>query len=321
MRIIFLLLFITSICFSLSAQTDDWKSNYDFVGRYIGGFAQIQKGDKYGFADRLGNEVVAPKYDKVFTLNKFGTVILNGKWGMVNNKGEEVIPTIYDKVNKLSDGLSAVMKGKEFGYFNTDGELVIPFQFQFAKPFKNGIAIVQKDGKKGIIDKTGEVLIPFEYGSIEATEIRRIVRNSVAGDNLAPPVPPEPEGNLGRYCFHAKKDRSTTYYNSKFEQIAYHKYVGKYKQGIAYYRNNGIFGFVNVIGEVILPLQYEGTKGFSEGLAPVKKGEKWGYINLKGELVIPYKFDDAKLFNKNKAYVANGDEPYFHIDRQGNRVE
>ena len=48
------------------------------------------------------------------------------KWGYVNNKGEEVISPVYDGALEFSDnGLAAVKSGDKWGYINKKGEFYI----------------------------------------------------------------------------------------------------------------------------------------------------------------------------------------------------
>lgn len=83
---------------------------------------------------------------------------------------------------------------------------------------------------------------------------------------------------------------------------------------------NGKCGYVNVQGEVVIPLQYGAAKEFSEGLAPVEfrveysaseTGSiyyaKWGYINEQGEIVIPPVFDEAEPFVNGLASIEFND--------------
>ncbi len=57
------------------------------------------------------------------------------------------------------------------------------------------------------------------------------------------------------------------------------------------------FGFMDTLGNIVLEHQFEGARQFNHGLAPVKKNGLWGYINRKGEVVIPFRFKDAEPFS------------------------
>ncbi|NLZ27889.1 MAG: WG repeat-containing protein [Firmicutes bacterium] len=85
-------------------------------------------------------------------------------------------------------------------------------------------------------------------------------------------------------------------------------------------RHQGLVGFINSAGTVVIPPIYVGAREFSEGLVCVRIGNsvhnKEGYIDPKGVLAIPAKFDACGDFSEGLAAVfING--KYGFIDRKG----
>ncbi|MGP1434784.1 MAG: WG repeat-containing protein [Catonella sp.] len=78
-------------------------------------------------------------------------------------------------------------------------------------------------------------------------------------------------------------------------------------------------GLISPDGEVILPLDYDIIRPFSEGLMSVSKNYKFAYLNTKFKVVIPYKYDDASFFNKGLAVVAKKNK-YGAINKKGKTV-
>lgn len=86
-------------------------------------------------------------------------------------------------------------------------------------------------------------------------------------------------------------------------------------------QKDGLWGFIDELGQEIIPCQYKKYCSFSQNLAAVQKDNKWGFINKKGETVIPFDYeipqfssfdgDIAPVFKENKAG---------YIDKQGNVV-
>lgn len=86
-----------------------------------------------------------------------------------------------------------------------------------------------------------------------------------------------------------------------------YNYVGNFEYGKALVKQNGVsISFVNELGKVVIPLQqYSNVHEFSDGLAAVCKNDLYGYIDLNGRLVIPIKYKDADEFTNGIALVKN----------------
>lgn len=86
----------------------------------------------------------------------------------------------------------------------------------------------------------------------------------------------------------------------------------------------GLFGFINTSGEVIIEPKYAWVADFSEGLAVVKMpsddkefGDRYGYIDSTGRIVISPVFDAAGSFMQGWARVKQGTEGFIYIDKTG----
>lgn len=76
------------------------------------------------------------------------------------------------------------------------------------------------------------------------------------------------------------------------------------------------FGFINNVGDVVIPYRFDAAFSFSEGMAAVCANDKWGFIDHSGTSVIPYRFDNAKSFSEGLAPVClNG--KWGFVDREG----
>jgi hypothetical protein len=86
--------------------------------------------DKYGFVNSSGKEVVAVKYDYIYSEDDNGwrKVEINDKKGYINDSGTEIVAPIYDYIYSWSGGLAKVEKGNKTGYINRAGKLVQPLE-------------------------------------------------------------------------------------------------------------------------------------------------------------------------------------------------
>ena len=79
-----------------------------------------------------------------------------------------------------------------------------------------------------------------------------------------------------------------------------HKYehIEKFSEGLALVNTNNKYGFIDEIGDVIVPLKYDCAESFSGGLAAVKLNDKWGMINKKNEIIVPLEHDEKVSENE-----------------------
>jgi hypothetical protein len=74
-----------------------------------------------------------------------------------------------------------------------------------------------------------------------------------------------------------------------------------------------------ICGENIFDKVFEDAYGFSDGLAAVKKDGLWGFIDKTGNMVIKNQLDQVKSFNESFAAVEKKDE-WGLIDNSGEFV-
>ena len=100
-------------------MSEDWKSKYDWLGRFSEGLASVQLNGQYGFIDNEGNVVIPLKYDYAWSFDEgLARVQLKRKWGYVDNEGSVVIPLMYDTAGPFYEGLAAVQRKR---YVDTQG--------------------------------------------------------------------------------------------------------------------------------------------------------------------------------------------------------
>jgi hypothetical protein len=74
---------------------------------------------------------------------------------------------------------------------------------------------------------------------------------------------------------------------------------------------NGLYGYIDSTGTVIIPPKYKGAGEFSEGLAPVRENGYYGYIDETGKYAIAPQYDYAEriinglgvIYKKRKAGI------------------
>lgn len=82
---------------------------------------------------------------------------------------------------------------------------------------------------------------------------------------------------------------------------------------------NGLYGYIDSTGVIIIPPKFKSAGEFSEGLAPVRENGYYGYIDETGRYVIEPKYDYAENFNNNYAIIYEDGKPNF-INKFGKKL-
>lgn len=155
---------------SIDKVTPELKKSvqkYNNIKEFSNGLAAVCKDNKWGFIDKLGQEVIPCKYDRVtnFVFYEVSIVESDKKCGIINKFGETLIPLKYDYINEipLGDSVYSVLVGENLGVVKLNGKEIIPAEYDFVSKFIHGIALACKDKKWGCIDKSNNIIIPFIY--------------------------------------------------------------------------------------------------------------------------------------------------------------
>lgn len=82
------------------------------------------------------------------------------------------------------------------------------------------------------------------------------------------------------------------------------EYLGSVHNGLASFRANDKYGFIDTTGHERIKSQFEWVDEFSEGFCVVRNDKgKHGYVDTTGKLVIDYQFDYAYKFENGQAKV------------------
>jgi len=246
-------------------------------------------------------------------------------WGVATSKGELFIPCEYERISTFSAGRAFVQRSgeifavdsannrralllwdedgfpgqvSEFGNYANDrltlkidgkwyratGSLVFRTKpFDWIGMHSDSHAAVIHEGKWGVIDLEANLVIPAEYDGIIMDELGRCYRQGAVFVRQG-----------GAVHLLADGERVGDAYDDA-------KPFGV--EGYAAVKKNGLWGFIDTSGEVVIPYQFEDAQSFGQHLAAVRVGEFWGYISLGGKIVIEPEFLQAKGFGNGSAPV------------------
>ncbi|MEM8783615.1 MAG: WG repeat-containing protein [Planctomycetota bacterium] len=278
----------------------------------------FESNGKWGYFDRTGREIVAPRFDHADYFHGLGLVELDGMAGYINDQGEFVIkPTYTLDPNEPNDvaarpfweGLAAVRVNGAWGYINLQGDWQIVPKFigedgfDTVGDFSDGRAwfrraVVSPESGEGyeaygFIDATGEV----------ALEPKWLAVNDF-GEGLAGAV------HKGYWGF---IDR-----DGEFQVRPKFDGVGVFHNGLAPAKKDGLWGYLNRRGQWHIEPTFVQADNFLDGVAPVQTEDGWGYLDPYGQWIIPPRFDRAFAFENGLARVVVDGE-ILYIDHSGNQ--
>ena len=154
------------------------------------------------------------------------------------------------------------------------------FVLEYAGGFYNSVAAVKRDGKWALINTNRQAMTQFVYDEIlvDSNGFCSMFNRIVAIRD-------------GKYILLDLQGNQVG--TSTFDEIALPAANDSY---IAV-KKDGLWGFADISGNIVIEPQYEDAKSFALGFAPVKIDGKWGYINQHNEIVIDAQYIDAGVFS------------------------
>ncbi len=184
-------------------------------------------------------------------------------WGFVDREGSFVITPQYHAVDDFHDGMAEYSEdGNDWGYLDTDGKMAIFTGPQHGARFENGRSTIRDYLRREILmDKQGRQLSNsysyihrFHEGIAVVDTGSKYGAIDATGREVIPPTKIWLDG------FH---------------------------EGLAAAQSeDGALGYVDKTGTMVIKVDAEQLREFTNGLAPAKSGGKWGLLNTKGEWVL-----------------------------------
>lgn len=307
--------------FSMFSAKKGW---YDFSGKEIipvayetqvlsAGYAFheglwcYEKDNLQGYMDTKGNTVIQPQFESATDFNNGLAAVRKSatdQYGYINVKGEFAIkPQFYTPGDFDEAGYALVYinkSDKTQSIINKNGKILvknIPFEaksdgLSYAS-FKKGLVpifdSVQK--KYGYMDYSGKTVIPIQFASAEEFD-----KDGRAWVNLGGQTE-------GKGLFAKTLGGKWALIDTKGNQVIPYfraEQVGRFIEDFAAVKMNGLWGFMNLKGEIVIEPQWKERPGnFDGGLARVteksataKEGTfssfvSVGYINKTGQFIWP----------------------------------
>ena len=324
--------------------------NYDAVGEFHCGRAYVIKyinnpdGStvfKYGYIDKMGNEVIPCKYvgDEMTDYDFYEglTAVYNGeKNAYIDVDGKEITSFIYDEAGRFSEGLAVAIRDGKYFIIDTSGKELVELKFTADLGndcFSEGMFPVWGNEGLGFINTKGELVIPCKYSSdpgIYFSEGLVSVFNGnkygyidKTGKEVIPFIYDQaypfsdglaPVNKDGKWFYIDKSGKNAFETNSDC--------LG-FEDGLAveYSEDGQTHFYIDKTGEKAFENEYDAAEPFKDGYARVgkKSGDDYlyGIIDKKGNEVIPCKYKNLYSLSDRLALIQN-DDSYGFVDLHGN---
>jgi hypothetical protein len=252
--------------------------------------------DKWGFIDKGGQFVIAPRY---FWVSPFSEGLAKvevegevGSTGYIRKNGSFAIPPRLSYGADYHEGLAAVVIDGpcamsnggscappvltptranptydcRYSYIDAAGRPVSPTRFDGASDFSEGLAAVRIGDRSGFIDRTGEIVIPLQF-----------------------------------------------------------EWAQSFSEGLAAVRQGGRTGYIDHSGRFLIPPRFQSGQPFSDTRALVSVGDDpfhaaYRYIEKTGEVAFPGEYTIAESFTHGLAPVRLKSGPLAWIDPSGKTI-
>jgi len=92
--------------------------------------------------------------------------------------------------------------------------------------------------------------------------------------------------------------------------------VLSFSEGLAAFKLDGKYGFMDTTGKAVIPNKYEDAWWFTEGVAAVKFEGRWGFIDKTGKTAVDFKFDELRPYSCQLAPALQGGK-WGYLDHLG----
>ncbi|HUH74993.1 MAG TPA: WG repeat-containing protein [Chitinophagales bacterium] len=204
------------------------------------------------------------------------------------------------KILALDDSALVYYDGKGLGLMNLLGERLSPANYFSIIPLGANRYSVQnqENGRSALMSYTGKLLSPFDYKEISVFS-----------------------GTIARVSRLTKDSSRSEYALMNSDALVLSDWMDTMAlpadNGICLMKDQGIWLLFQNGKYEPLPLKYEDVGKYNEGLAPAKVDGLWGYINEKGHWEISPEYKKANEFQGRYAAVSTNDHQWHFIDRKG----
>lgn len=284
-----------------------------------------------------------------------GSHSMDGRFVFENDRTIKVIDSKYSYCEPINDGYFRCMcrpddicdyRSYRFGVLNADFNEVVPPDYQRINPtFQDDLFLVQAfNGKWGVVDADNEVVVAVAFDAVAPIEASRSFIVSNNSNRVKCYGLYRSDGTEILSCQYSFIGKESAGYRTVFKDdvrgivnistgviISFPDvaYVGVVKENILSVNkggdltwrdnipcvSNGKWGYMDILGNEVIPCIYEGASAISHHLAAVKKDGKWGVVRLDNTEFIPFGYGSISILdNAIRCYVGEYEYDVFNFE-------
>lgn len=260
-------------------------AQFDQIGWFDdNGIAIVEKNGLVGLISNSGEVIAEPRFSHIFNAyNKglkpsaeYGSYVVqdeNGT-GCITTDGSFVRHNAAWNTcgNDFFSGLTMIVSDqatRKGNFVRLDGSLVFDEWWEAVYPLSAGGGVARRGDTYAIITSEGEIAGTFEWsGSISCAEDYVILCGK------------QPDSKWGMIDL----TDSAIVIEPEYEYID----TKGFKENLLRVKKDGLYGFLDRTGEVIISPQFDYAESFQDGVAYVQLDEKNGYIDQDGRLLFSF---------------------------------
>ena len=291
---------------------------YEEVGFFQEGLAAVALNEKYGFISKANKVIIPINLDGVFDFKENRALIeKNEKMGMIDRIGSSILEPIYEDIGPISENKLYFLKDSLYGYMDKNGKVILQEKYDEAFSFRGNKAHVFINGKEAIIDSLGNFYFPPIFNRVkEFTDSLFLVKEgdfwgiAKADSSIVLPCTFDDIGQLSNNLAHVVSNKKMGFINNigeiiipiKFDAPYNYQDICNFNLGFCTVVRNGKYGMIDTTGKIKIKYSYK-QLGKSSELIAFRKSNLWGFMRHNGKKILSSKYNYAESTTNNIAIV------------------
>jgi hypothetical protein len=297
---------------------------------------------RWGLYDSLGRKILSKQYKTIRTYQEGMLALQNDEnlWGFANENGVLLIENKYNYASDFKNGYALVRLPRtgENDYRLIDKQEQIYYTGKEAQLFYLGVTRYRtcEDTARNEGEPETELYYgvpPARYDSYTVAEYGYIrVKNGKCKGVLSPEGKEAVQAyqdtvyqasadtfflykrNNGLVGYSDKYCNTTMYLTDKFEDVQ------PLQEGYSKFKKEGLYGFIDMYGNVHIAPKYTACTEFHDGMAAVMLKGKWAFIDKRENITVQPYYKEVKPFRNGFAPVKNTANKWLFLNKVGKPV-